>query len=93
MSADSKEDNVDTDALRAELKSWENAFKQEHGRKPGRADIKIDATIGLCIAIEEESLSADVFLKRQNTSSTIESRDENRQHQIEHLRRVHDRGP
>lgn len=46
MSADGRENIVDIDALRVELKSWENAFKQEYGRKPGRADIKNDATIG-----------------------------------------------
>ena len=42
-----KENDVNATALRSELKSWENAFKAEHGRKPGRADIKSDAMIGL----------------------------------------------
>lgn len=47
MSVDGKENHVDAAELRAELKSWENAFKEKNGRKPGRADIKGDATIGL----------------------------------------------
>ncbi|KAF2174131.1 hypothetical protein M409DRAFT_16401 [Zasmidium cellare ATCC 36951] len=46
MSADEgRENHVNTDTLRTELKSWENAFKAKNGRKPGRADIKNDATI------------------------------------------------
>ena len=32
--------------LKAELKAWERSFQQEHGRKPGKADIKADPAIG-----------------------------------------------
>lgn len=46
MSIGEKEDVSATAALRAELKKWENVFREANGRKPARADIKADATIG-----------------------------------------------
>ncbi|KAK4498470.1 hypothetical protein PRZ48_011128 [Zasmidium cellare] len=45
MSIENHENEINPTTLRSELKSWENAFKEKHGRKPGRADIKNDATI------------------------------------------------
>ncbi|KXT18842.1 hypothetical protein AC579_8239 [Pseudocercospora musae] len=45
MSVEVKEDSIEPAAVRAELKAWETAFKEQHGRKAGREDIKKDATI------------------------------------------------
>ncbi|GIZ48794.1 hypothetical protein CKM354_001184100 [Cercospora kikuchii] len=45
MSVKEEEHQVDTISLRAELKAWENAFKEQHGRKAGREDIKKDTSI------------------------------------------------
>ncbi|KAM3413893.1 DNA replication regulator SLD2 [Cercospora zeina] len=45
MSIKEEANQVDTTALRAELKTWENAFKEKHGRKAGREDIKKDTSI------------------------------------------------
>ncbi|CAK3905653.1 Hypothetical predicted protein [Lecanosticta acicola] len=46
MSVREDENTPATAALRAELKKWENAFRDARGRKPARADIKADANIG-----------------------------------------------
>lgn len=43
MSVEEKENSVDSIALRAELKQWESLFKEKHGRKPTRDEIKQDA--------------------------------------------------
>ncbi|KAF2213601.1 hypothetical protein CERZMDRAFT_111249 [Cercospora zeae-maydis SCOH1-5] len=45
MSVKEGENQVDMTALRAELKAWENAFREKHGRKAGREDIKKDTSI------------------------------------------------
>ena len=47
MSLEGKENQVNAVSLRAELKEWENAFKEANGRKAGREDIKKDAVIGM----------------------------------------------
>lgn len=45
---DKENANIDTDALRLELKTWEKEFVLAHGgRKPGREDIKKDPAIGM----------------------------------------------
>jgi hypothetical protein len=46
MSVEGKENTLNVDILRSEIKSWESSFQTEHGRKPARADIKRDAAIG-----------------------------------------------
>jgi hypothetical protein len=39
--------DADIEGLRAELKAWEKSFAQTHdGKKPGRADIKAEPSIG-----------------------------------------------
>lgn len=45
MSVEGKENQINASSLRAELKEWENTFKQAHGRKAGRDDIKKNADI------------------------------------------------
>ncbi|PPJ59425.1 hypothetical protein CBER1_02391 [Cercospora berteroae] len=45
MSVKEEENQVDTTSLRAELKAWENAFREKHSRKAGREDIKKDTSI------------------------------------------------
>lgn len=53
MSVKEEEHQVDTTSLRAELKAWENAFKEQHGRKAGREDIKKDTSISMIEACWE----------------------------------------
>lgn len=37
---------MDLAALKAELKVWERAFKAQHGREPGKGDIKAAPEMG-----------------------------------------------
>jgi hypothetical protein len=38
--------SMDLVSIKAELKSWEKAFRSRHGRDPKKEDIKADAHIG-----------------------------------------------
>lgn len=47
MSLEEKENGSSVELLRAQIKQYEKDFFHDNGRKPERADIKGDATIGL----------------------------------------------
>jgi hypothetical protein len=53
MSADVGPDGTKIVYLKHELKEWEKLFAADNGgRKPGRDDIKRDATIGMLLEVE-----------------------------------------
>ncbi|EME80892.1 uncharacterized protein MYCFIDRAFT_140374 [Pseudocercospora fijiensis CIRAD86] len=71
MSAEGKENSIDPVAVRAELKAWETAFKEQNGRKAGREDIKKDATIQAKYKLYNELTSRASRPKTASTPSKI----------------------
>ncbi|KXT01657.1 hypothetical protein AC578_2767 [Pseudocercospora eumusae] len=69
MSVEGKENSIDPVAVRAELKAWETAFKEQNGRKAGREDIKKDATIQAKYRLYNELTSRASRLKAASTPS------------------------
>ena len=70
MSLEGKENSIDPVAVRAELKAWETAFKEQNGRKAGREDIKKDATIRGADFNSIDETYANMDSQRPNTSYT-----------------------